>query len=99
MGLLYTNYESNPVTNNSLKVNAVSGTIAKTYKESYIVRFERGSHMEKTYFNEKPYRDERNSWGDYKKVEDIVVLQAMLCDSNQYLVEAIDKKDYEKYSN
>lgn len=99
MGLLYTNYEANPVTNSSVKVDAVSGTMTKTYKESYIVRFRIGSRMEKTYFNEEPYRDDKEVeyWDGYGKKE-IVVLQVMLCSDNNYLVEAIDKEDYEKYS-
>lgn len=96
MGLLYSHYEANPVTNNSLKINAVSGTLTKTYKDSYFVRFQQGSRMERTYFTEKePYREKKNSWGDYIHAAYIIVLQVMLCSDNNYLVEAIDKKDYE----
>ncbi|MBR6689734.1 MAG: hypothetical protein IKL65_00185 [Bacilli bacterium] len=113
MGLLYSHYEANPVTNNSFKINAVSGTLTKTYKDSYFVRFQRGSLMEEFYFREeKPSRTigsgRDNLWdvndtenyesykGRYYKVKEIVVLQVMLCADNNYLVEAIDKENYEK---
>lgn len=110
MGLLnnYYNYESNPVTNNSLKINAVSGTLTKTYKDSYFVRFEKESPMEHFYFREnKPSKviKRNNVWfgehdekynGNYYQLKEIVVLQIMLCADNNYLVEAIDKENYDK---
>ena len=108
MGLLYSNYECNSVTNNSLKINAVSGTLTKTYKDSYFVRFAKDSSMEDFYFREnKPSRiltrdyhyfnnyDEKYN-GYYYTLKEIVVLQVMLCSDNNYLVEAIDKEDYDK---
>ena len=42
MGLLYSHYEANPITNNNLKINAVSGTLCKTFRKSYFVRFQQG---------------------------------------------------------
>lgn len=115
MGLLYSNYECNPVTNNSinnsLKINAVSGTLTKTYKESYFARFGMNSVMEHFYFREdKPSRilRSRSSSGNYREkneeeykyryyeLKEIIVLQIMLCSDNNYLVEAIDKEDYDK---
>lgn len=111
MGLLYSNYDCNPVTNNSLKINAVSGTLTKTYKDSYFSRFEKDSSTEYFYFREsKPSRIVHCRWatGSYKaegeekyndkffSLKEIVVLQIMLCSDNNYLVEAIDKEDYDK---
>lgn len=111
MGLLYSNYECNPVTNNSLKINAVSGTLTKTYKDSYFVRFEKDSSIEHFYFREsKPSRivyyrrangnykaeDEEEYNDKYFSLKEIVVLQVMLCSDDNYLVEAIDKEDYDK---
>lgn len=87
MGLLYSHYEANQ------KINAVSGTLTKTFKDSYFVRFEKGSRMEDCYFDENYcYRDNENQT---KKIE-IIVLQVMLCGDDSYLVEAIDKEKYEK---
>ena len=91
MGLLYSHYEANPKTN--LNINAVSGTLTKTFKDSYFVRFEKGSRMENCYFDEDYcYRYNENQT---KKIE-IIVLQVMLCGNDSYLVEAIDKEKYEK---
>lgn len=85
MALLWNNYENN------MKINAVSGTLTKTFKDSYFVRFDKGSRMESHYFNDK--KSFRTY--DYGEIE-IVVLQVMLCGDNTFLVEAIDKKDYDK---
>ena len=52
MGLLYSNYEANPTTNNNLHINAVLGTLTKTYKDSYFARFQKGSDCEHFYFKE-----------------------------------------------
>ena len=57
MGLLYSHYETNPITNNNLKINAVSGTLTKTFYKSYFMRFAKGSEVEDFYFREnKPSR-------------------------------------------
>lgn len=111
MGLLYSHYEANPVTNNSLKINAVSGTLTKTYKDSYFIRFQKGSPMEHFYFREdKPSRitKKRETYQNIKRedeerydsyfytLKEIVVLQVMLMSEDNYLVEAIDKENYEK---
>ena len=107
MGLLYSNYECNPVTNNSLKMNAISGTLTKTFKDSYFARFEQNSASEHFYFREdgpsRILRVEDYCFGkcecyDYKfyELKEIVVLQVMLCSDKNYLVEAIDKEDYDK---
>lgn len=112
MGLLYSSYEANPVTNNSLNINAVSGTLTKTYKDSYFVRFSKNSVCEHFYFREKnPSRVIDNGYSDidyrynseyeeydhrYYKLKEIVVLQVMLCSDDNFLVEAIDKEDYYK---
>ena len=111
MGLLYSHYESNPVTNNNLKINAVSGTLTKTFKDSYFIRFEKGSPMEHFYFREyRPCRildkrdtylntkreDEERYAGYFYTLREVIVLQVMLMSEDNYLVEAIDKEDYEK---
>lgn len=92
MGILYSHYESN----NSTKINAVSGTLTKTYKDSYFVKFDKETPCERSYFGEKSFRGEWSSYyGRWEDKTPIVILQVMLCDGG-YLVEAIDKEDYEK---
>lgn len=107
MGLLYSHYEANPVTNNNLKINAVNGTLTKTYKDSYFTRFSKDSICEHFYFREKKpsriidsgyhYNSEYEEYNDmYYKLKEIVILQVMLCSDDDFLVEAIDKENYEK---
>ena len=112
MGLLYSNYEANPVTNNSLNINAVSGTLTKTYEGSYFRRFSKDSVCEHFYFREeKPsrvigkgyfdsgyrYNSEYEGYNNmYYKLKEIVILQVMLCSNDDFLVEAIDKEVYYK---
>ena len=87
MGLLYSHYEANPTTN--IKVNAVSGTLIKTFRKSFFKRFHMNSITAKCVF------DENNpSLGDYSK--EIVVLQIMLCGDNEFLAELIYKEDYDE---
>ena len=116
MGLLYSHYEANPITNNNLKINAVSGTLCKTFRKSYFVRFQQDSPMERFYFNEDiPSRIiEKSSHGFfskedkfiykyykdcYYKLKEVVILQIMLCSENNFIIEAIDKDDYEEMFN
>lgn len=110
MGLLYSNYENKQETN--FKINQVSGMLAKTLKKSYFVNFQKGSPMEHFYFREdKPSRilekrgtyhnqmreSEKRHNGFFYRLKEIIVLQVMLMSEDNYLVEAIDKVDYEKY--
>ena len=107
VGLLYSNYEANPITNNSLNINAVSGTLTKTYRDSFFKRFQKNSVSEHFYFREncpsrviykdydyKPGYEEYDNC--YYKLKEIVVLQVMLCSDENFLVEAIDKEDYDR---
>ena len=86
MGLLYSNFENNQ------RINAVSGTLTKTYKDSYFVRFKKGSQMEREYLNDK-YCFRHSG---YEEKTEIVVLQVMLMSEDNYVVEAIDKDKYNK---
>lgn len=88
MGLLYSRYEANPITNNNIRVDAVSGTLTKTFRKSYFVRFQKNSIMEDRYFTEKTPHNHDG--------EEIIILQIMLAFDNCYIVEAINKKDYDE---
>lgn len=104
MGLLYSHshYEANPITNNSISINAVSGTLSKTFKKSFFQTFEFGSRQSDTVFDENnpriSYWEKFNGeWYEKeKKAIPIVVLQTMLCGNNRVLVELIRKEDYEE---
>ena len=90
MGLLYSNFEANPTTN--FKVNAVSGTLTKTFRKSFYKRFHMNSRMADYVFdNEKPRLTDCG--------KEIVVLQVMLCGNEEFLAELIYKEDYEEIFN
>lgn len=78
MGLLYSNYE----TNNTLKINACSGGIYKTYKESWFDKFHLRSAMADSLFNPNG---------------STIVLQMVLCGENEVMAELIKKEDFDKY--
>lgn len=92
MGLLYSHYEANPTT----KINAVSGTLVKTFRKSFFKRFHMKSNMADYIFDEeKPsLKDQR-----YYNSAEVVVLQVMLCGDNEFLAELIYKKDYDEMFN
>lgn len=91
MGLLYSNYEAKPMT--KLNVNAVNGTLVKTFRKSFFKRFHMKSNMADYIFDtEKPsLKDKR-----YYDAKEIVVLQIMLCGDGEILAEIIYKDDYEE---
>lgn len=91
MGLLYSNYVSNPTTN--LNVNTVSGTLVKTFRKSFFKRFHMNSEMADYIFNEdKPALKDQ----EYYNSKEIVVLQIMLCGDDEFLAEIIYKEDYDE---
>lgn len=82
---------SNPQTVN---INAVSGTIVKNYKDSFILRFHMNSEMADTILDINP----RLRVGAYRdnKYKPIVVLQVMLCGEQELLAEVMWKEDFDK---
>jgi hypothetical protein len=79
---------SNPQTVN---INAVSGTIVKNYKDSFILRFTMRSDMASRIFDSNPTVKLNN--GSYKSV---VVLQVMLCGEQELIAEVMWKEDFDK---
>lgn len=78
---------SNPQTVN---INAVSGTIVKNYKDSFILRFHMKSAMAETLLDIKPRLQK------YREYEPVVVLQVMLCGDQEFLAEVMWKEDFDK---
>lgn len=115
MGLLYTDnsVRNTPTYNNTLKINACSGGIYKTYKESWFTRFHLESELAETLF--KPYdneiktakdttekQDYTDRWGNYvytNKVhkEPVVILQMIICGDMEVIAEIITEKDFNRY--
>lgn len=82
---------SNPQTVN---INAVSGTIVKNYKDSFILRFKMNSEMANTILDRNP-RLREDAYRD-SKFKPIVVLQVMLCGEKELLAEVMWKEDFDK---
>lgn len=68
----------------SSHVNAVTGNIVKTYRDSYFNRFHLGSQLANQYF--QPYSD-------------TVVIQITLCGDMEVIAELIDRDKYKKLFN
>lgn len=79
----------------SIQINAVSGTIVKNYKDSFILRFNMKSAMAERVLDIKPTLDCKNKYGSSDKVP-VVVLQVMLCGNQELLAEVMWKEDFDK---
>lgn len=116
MGLLYSdNSVRNNITHhshNTLKINACSGGIYKTYKESWFTRFNLKDDIAKTLF--KPYKNElitnserkKSSYADYfgnytyyddETKEKVIILQMIICGDMEVIAEVIREDDFNKY--
>lgn len=65
-------------------VNAVTGSIVKTYKESYFIDLHFNSSLCDRLFKEKANE---------------VVIQMVICGDRRVIAEVINRKDYEKIFN
>lgn len=76
----------------SIKINAVSGTIVKNYKESFILRFHMKSPLADKLLDASPELKVPDSNYKYKPA---VVLQVMLCGEQELLAEVMWKSDFD----
>lgn len=102
-------YKAGDVTN-TLKINACSGGIYKTYKESWFQRFHLKSGLsEKLFRKEECYYDirdnkfliditnyDRQNYVD-KYLFEVVILQMIICGDMEVIAELILKNDFDKY--
>lgn len=72
--------------NTNFKINACSGGIYRTYKESWFERF----HLD-SFRAEKLFSKNNN--------EHTIVLQMVICGEKTVMAELITEKDFEKYCN
>lgn len=104
---------NNSSTNNNnqvLNINAVGGTLVKTYRSSFFKRFNTKSEMAMQVFDsENPhilFVEER--LGEYNRTtglfdeirneekRPVVVIQTMLCGNNELMAELMWKEDFDK---
>ena len=93
----------------NLKINACSGGIYKTYKESWFIKFSLDSGLaNKLLGKECYYRTGYGySTGKYElvekgnsgleKINKVEILQMVICGEKEVIAELILKKDFEKY--
>lgn len=79
----------------TVNINAVSGTIVKNYKDSFILRFHMKSEMAGLVLDQEPRLKRKNERG-YWEEEPVVVLQVMLCGDQEFLAEVMWKEDFDK---
>lgn len=92
------------VYNDTLKINACSGGIYKTFRESWFKRFHLNSRlMEKlSNFSKVRYNARSDDYiiptdRDYENAKPIVVLQMVICGDMEVIAEIIYKEDFDKY--
>ena len=96
--------------NTNLKINACSGGIYKTYKESWFINFSLNSNMANKILRKEGcyYRPgygystskydlvDRGNNG-LEKVKEVEILQMIICGEKEVLAEVIYKEDFKKY--
>lgn len=82
-------YINNPQT---LNISAVSGTLVKNYKDSFIINFNMKSPLADKVLCKNP----KMSRGHCGNDEPVVVLQTMLCGEGYLLAEIMWKEDFDK---
>jgi hypothetical protein len=101
---MFDSYSRNSYNNpQTVDINAVSGTLVKNYKDSFILRFHMKSELAKKLLDKEPKLVRRIiKHGDYpreweeKVIEPVVVLQLMLCGEQELLAEVMWKEDFDK---
>lgn len=94
--------------NNTLKINACSGGIYKTYKESWFTRFNLTSSLAeklfKPYDNKMQVEKEKTEWNERickfctrpGEEKEVVILQMIICGDMEVIAELITKEDFDK---
>lgn len=88
-----TNSISNSSVNNTLNINAVNGTIIKSYPKSFFEKFNLNSQFAKEVLNASPFIETGIS---KNHEEPIVVLQMMICGDMEVIAEIMFKKDFDE---
>ena len=98
-------------TYNKLNINACSGGIYKTYKESWFINFNLDSPLcdvllredyvyynsKKDRYNNNGYSDDCYGYSDSNDYKKVMVLQMVIVGSNEVIAEIMYKEDFEEY--
>lgn len=102
---MFNTYNTNHKINNILKINAVSGGIYKTYRESWFKQFDLTSDLAHLLFRQEGCRYSNHyNWyltnkndSEYEKAKEVVVLQMVICGDMKVIAEIMYKEDFDKY--
>ena len=96
--------------NTNLKINACSGGIYKTYKESWFINFHLDSPLSNKILRKEGcyyrpgygYSTDKYSLAEsgnrgLEKVKEVEILQMIICGDKEVIAEVILKEDFEKY--
>lgn len=81
-----------------ISINACSGGIYKTYKESFIKRFHLKSELSNEVLSDNPTMllKTGKSFPEKERI-DIVIVQVVICGDMEVIAEIIKKEDFDKY--
>ena len=89
---MFNSYEYNPT--QKVSINAVSGTLTKTFEKSWFESFEYSQNGFEWLMSDEPKIQLKNQYCGDKT--DVVVLQVMLMGDKRALFEIIKKSDFEQ---
>lgn len=85
---------------NNLNINAVNGTILKSYPKSFFKRFHLQSDFSKSILNEHPsmdiHEESRGAGTRFSNYKPVVILQMMICGDMEVIAEIMLKEDFEE---
>lgn len=92
---MFNNYSSN-----TIKINAISGTLVKNYKDSFFLDYDIGSNLADALHSAAPryYAKGRRCFYSLREedTEPVVILQTMLISEKRVMSEVIYKSDFDK---
>ena len=91
---MFNNYSSN-----TIKINAISGTLVKNYKDSFFLDYDIGSNLANALHSAEPRYYAKGSYHQSLRKEDaqpVVILQTMLISEKRVMSEVIYKSDFDK---
>lgn len=109
---MFNNYHGGNTTN-TLKINACSGGIYKTYNESWFKRFHLNSNLASELFRKENcfYNKRTNEYStdkyklkdqyyskDEENIQEVIILQMIICGDMEVIAEIICKNDFDKYN-
>ena len=83
-------FDATTVNHQSLRINAINGSILKNFKDSFFLRFHLKSPLSNKLLSDRP------TYEILGVKRPIVVLQLMLCGDMEVIAEVMFKEDYDK---